>query len=174
MPRKKQSKVKKSKKATPINDIDINDIDSMFEDMKKLVMKSESDEKQEVEEENAESVLQEETVTVIPFEEGNDTFTVSSAEITTVTEDKTEDKVEVIEADIENHDIVADEETMDFHDIDVIGDVTDDEVKKEEAVNIEEETVEKKVEEPNKENKPKRKTYQEMFGHTWMGYGFSD
>lgn len=174
MPRKKQSKVKKSKKATPINDIDINDIDSMFEDMKKLVLKSESEEKQEVEEENAESVLQEETVTVIPFEEGNDTFTVSSAESTTVTEDKPEDNVEVIEADIENHDVVADEETMDFHDIDVIGDATDDEVKKEEAVNIEEETVEKKVEEPKKENKPKRKTYQEMFGHTWMGYGFSE
>lgn len=168
MPRKKQSKVKKSKKSAPINDIDINDIDSMFEDMKKLVLKSESEEKQEVEEENTESVSQEETVTVIPFEEGNDTFTVSSAEITTVTEDKSEDKLEVIEPDVENHDIVADDETMDFHDIDVIGDVTDDEIEKEE------ETVEKKVEEAEKENKPKRKTYQEMFGHTWMGYGFSD
>jgi hypothetical protein len=24
------------------------------------------------------------------------------------------------------------------------------------------------------ENKPKRKTYQEMFGYTWRGYGYSE
>ena len=30
------------------------------------------------------------------------------------------------------------------------------------------------VEEPqNFENKPKRKTYDEMFGHTWCGYGYT-
>ena len=26
---------------------------------------------------------------------------------------------------------------------------------------------------PKKKNKSKRMTYEEMFGHTWMGYGFS-
>ena len=34
-------------------------------------------------------------------------------------------------------------------------------------------TEEEIKEEPKKENKSKRMTYEEMFGHTWMGYGFS-
>ncbi len=32
---------------------------------------------------------------------------------------------------------------------------------------------EKLIEESKKENKVKRKTYEEMFGNTWMGYGYS-
>ena len=37
----------------------------------------------------------------------------------------------------------------------------------------EEKPIEEKKEEPKKKNKSKRMTYEEMFGHTWMGYGFS-
>ena len=40
-------------------------------------------------------------------------------------------------------------------------------------VYIEEKPIEEKKEEPKKKNKSKRMTYEEMFGHTWMGYGFS-
>ncbi len=36
------------------------------------------------------------------------------------------------------------------------------------------EGVEENNKNKKKENKPKRRSYQEVFGHTWMGYGFSE
>lgn len=68
----------------------------------------------------------------------------------TTVQTKVEDKVEITEEDLNFVDSVTKQE-----------------------INIEEEKVEEKVVEQKQENN-KRKTYEEMFGHTWMGYGFSN
>ena len=49
-----------------------------------------------------------------------------------------------------------------------------DKVYKEEKPIEEKPIEEEKKEESKKENKAKRKSYEEMFGHNWMGYGYSN
>lgn len=149
MSKKKQTKSQKSKKVE--NDIDINNIDAMFEDMKNLVLKSENTT------DTIDNIEEKENVKEASFDtnltNGNTTL------IETETQE-TNDIVEMLNETEENGEVVSVNEETDVQQI--------EEQQTEELVQEEE-----IKEEPKKENKSKRMTYEEMFGHTWMGYGFS-
>lgn len=149
MSKKKQTKSQKSKKVE--NDIDINNIDAMFEDMKNLVLNSENTT------DTIDNIEEKENVKEASFDtnltNGNTTL------IETETQE-TNDIVEMLNETEENGEVVSVNEETDVQQI--------EEQQTEELVQQEE-----IKEEPKKENKSKRMTYEEMFGHTWMGYGFS-
>ena len=149
MSKKKQTKSQKSKKVE--NDIDINNIDAMFEDMKNLVLNSENTT------DTIDNIEEKENVKEASFDtnltNGNTTL------IETETHE-TNDIVEMLNETEENGEVVSVNEETDVQQI--------EEQQTEELVQEEE-----IKEEPKKENKSKRMTYEEMFGHTWMGYGFS-
>lgn len=149
MSKKKQTKSQKSKKVE--NDIDINNIDAMFEDMKNLVLNSENTT------DTIDNIEEKENVKEASFDtnltNGNTTL------IETETQE-TNDIVEMLNETEENGEVVSVNEETDVQQI--------EEQQTEELVQEEE-----IKEEPKKENKSKRMTYEEMFGHTWMGYGFS-
>ena len=146
MSRKKPQKPKKVE-----NDIDINNIDVMFEDMKNLVLNSENTT------DTIDNIEEKENVKEASFDtnltNGNTTL------IETETQE-TNDIVEMLNETEENGEVVSVNEETDVQQI--------EEQQTEELVQEEE-----IKEEPKKENKSKRMTYEEMFGHTWMGYGFS-
>jgi len=150
MSRKKQTKPQKPKKVE--NDIDINNIDAMFEDMKNLVLNNEN------------------TTDTIDDVEEKENLKESSfdinliAENTTLIETEKQETNDIVETLNEN------EETVD----EVVSVNEEDEIQQVEEKQTEELVQEEEIkEEPKKENKSKRMTYEEMFGHTWMGYGFS-
>lgn len=149
MSKKKQTKSQKSKKVE--NDIDINNIDAMFEDMKNLVLNSENTT------DTIDNIEEKENIKEASFDtnltNGNTTL------IETETQE-TNDIVEMLNETEENGEVVSVNEETDVQQI--------EEQQTEELVQEEE-----IKEEPKKENKSKRMTYEEMFGHTWMGYGFS-
>lgn len=149
MSKKKQTKSQKSKKVE--NDIDINNIDAMFEDMKNLVLNSENTT------DTIDNIEEKENVKEASF----DTNLTNGNTILIETEtQETNDIVEMLNETEENGEVVSVNEETDVQQI--------EEQQTEELVQEEE-----KKEEPKKENKSKRMTYEEMFGHTWMGYGFS-
>ena len=155
MSRKKPQKPKKVE-----NDIDINNIDVMFEDMKNLVL-----EKVEEKEETKDIV--------VAHEDANDEEIMNKDNVVISDEIKEKTEEEVTKEENENEVI---EETE-------IGNIDNEIGTKEpiilnseedfDKVYIEEKPIEEKKEESEKKNKSKRMTYEEMFGHTWMGYGFS-
>lgn len=149
MSKKKQTKSQKSKKVE--NDIDINNIDAMFEDMKNLVLNSENTT------DTIDNIEEKENVKEASFDTNltNGNTTLIETEI-----QETNDIVEMLNETEENGEVVSVNEETDVQQI--------EEQQTEELVQEEE-----IKEEPKKENKSKRMTYEEMFGHTWMGYGFS-
>lgn len=168
MSKKKQTKPQKSKKVE--NDIDINNIDAMFEDMKNLVLEK-VEEKEETKSIVAahEDVKDEEIVNYLNESKDN---VVISDEI----KEKTEEEV----TKEENENEVIEENKIEETEIGNI----DNEIGPKEPIILnseedfdkvyeEEKPIEEKKEESKKKNKSKRMTYEEMFGHTWMGYGFS-
>lgn len=184
MAKKKSSA--KSKKTTKnvvkANDIDINNIDSMFEDMKKLVLDNEK-KTQPIEEyvtefnvvgENAENttievpyVLETENVETIVTE--NETLT--DEETTTEVQEEIEEVVETTE----NEETKQEENQENEIIIDVSSNEDIDKLKEEldkEEEQKEQETKQQEEEKP-KENKRRRMTYEEVFGHRWMGYGYT-
>lgn len=168
MSRKKQTKPQKSKKVE--NDIDINNIDAMFEDMKNLVL-----EKVEEKEETKDIVAAHEDTNdeeIMNYTNENKDNVVISDEI----KEKTEEEV----TKEENENEVIEENKIEETEIGNI----DNEIGTKEPIILnseedfdkvyeEEKPIEEKKEELKKKNKSKRMTYEEMFGHTWMGYGFS-
>lgn len=129
----KKTNTKKSTK----KEVDINDVNSLVEDVKKLALEKPKTEKKETVTETVKDSKIDKVEEVVKEQE-TPTKELKTYEepVTTVTPNKNTDE-----------------------DLSFI-----DEVKAEEAV----------VEE-TKQEKPKRKiTYQEMFGGTWMGYGYSE
>lgn len=150
MSRKKQTKPQKPKKVE--NDIDINNIDAMFEDMKNLVLNNENTT------DTIDDVEEKENLKELSFDIN------LIAENTTLIETEKQETNDIVETLNEN------EETVD----EVVSVNEEDEIQQVEEKQTEELVQEEEIkEEPKKENKSKRMTYEEMFGHTWMGYGFS-
>lgn len=155
MSRKKQTKPQKPKKVE--NDIDINNIDVMFEDMKNLVL-----EKVEEKEETKDIV--------VAHEDANDEEIMNKDNVVISDEikEKTEEEVTKEENKIEETEIGNIDNEIGTKEPIILNSEEDFD-----KVYIEEKPIEEKKEEPKKKNKSKRMTYEEMFGHTWMGYGFS-
>ena len=155
MSRKKQTEPQKPKKVE--NDIDINNIDVMFEDMKNLVL-----EKVEEKEETKDIV--------VAHEDANDEEIMNKDNVVISDEikEKTEEEVTKEENKIEETEIGNIDNEIGTKEPIILNSEEDFD-----KVYIEEKPIEEKKEEPKKKNKSKRMTYEEMFGHTWMGYGFS-
>lgn len=133
----KKTNTKKTTKKSTKKEVDINDVNSLVEDVKKLALEKPKTEKKETVTETVKDSKIDKVEEVVKEQE-TPTKELKTYEepVTTVTPNKNTDE-----------------------DLSFI-----DEVKAEEAV----------VEE-TKQEKPKRKiTYQEMFGGTWMGYGYSE
>lgn len=133
----KKTNTKKTTKKSTKKEVDINDVNSLVEDVKKLALEKLKTEKKETVTETVKDSKIDKVEEVVKEQE-TPTKELKTYEepVTTVTPNKNTDE-----------------------DLSFI-----DEVKAEEAV----------VEE-TKQEKPKRKiTYQEMFGGTWMGYGYSE
>ena len=124
----------------------VNDVEAIFNDMKDLALNKPKEEEKVTSEQQL--PLPEEKVFVEKDNE-NEKNIFPDVEKTTI-QTKVEDNVKITEEDLNFVDSVTKQE-----------------------INIEEEKVEEKVVEKKQENN-KRKTYEEMFGHTWMGYGFSN
>ena len=142
------SKKKKVKTKKEVN-VDINNIDEILEDMKKLVLNGE---------ENNIIIKQDEEVVE---KEPTPTETIEEE----VLEEKVIETSGPIEEKIENEEIIidnVDEKTEDLSFVDEIKEAKEDTITKEDI----------------KKEKPKKKepkmTYERMFGGTWMGYGFTE
>lgn len=154
MSKKKVTKIKKKK-------IDINNIDAMFEDMKNLAIEMPKEEceivSEKIEETDASIPKEDVTEIVLPEPDGKLVYSdLCLDNVEAVDIYNTEEDVCVVsEEPIEEENKIEEETTEDLpFENEVKEEIIDKEVKKEEKP------------------KSKKKTYQEMFGGTWMGYGY--
>ena len=148
MAKKTTNKKSKTKKT-----IDVSNVDAIMEDMKNLALEKPVEEKVEIEEKTKdENVVEdkENIETQLPQNEIEETTMVEQN-----VEEKNEEDLSFVEK-ISNGELVVKED-----------DTKALEKPVEEKVEIEEKP-------KNIENKPKRKSYSEMFGNTWCGYGYTD
>ena len=146
----KKVNTKKTTKKSAKKEVDINDIDSLVDDVKKLALEKPKTEKKE-------KVI---TETVKDLET-DDVKVYLRETIEIEKEAETDDKE--LKLYVEPVTIITHKTTDDKDDDEDLSFI--DEVKAEETLTVEE----------PKEERPKRKiTYQEMFGGTWMGYGYSE
>lgn len=141
--------IKKTSKSRQKKTIDVSNVDAVMEEVKKLALQKQVDDvnvkedKTDVKDEKDEGVL------VKSVEEEKNT----QEQITDIDEKITEEVIPVKEDNNE--------------DVSFVEEITSG-IDSFDSSNTE------TVEEPqNFENKPKRKTYDEMFGNTWCGYGYT-
>jgi len=167
MSKKKTSKTKKiTTKAK--KEIDINDIDAMFEDMKNLAIETPKEEETEVVSEKVEETsasIPKEEVAEIMLPEADNKLAYAD---TPMDEEETNVEPEMVEeAQTEGEKIVEEEPK----EVPTEAEKTEEDLSFVEE--IKEEEPEKKEVKEEQKAKPKRKmTYQEMFGGTWRGYGY--
>lgn len=141
--------IKKTSKSRQKKTIDVSNVDAVMEEVKKLALQKQVDDvnvkegKTDVKDEKDEGVL------VKSVEEEKN----AQEQITDIDEKITE---EVIPVEEDNNE-----------DVSFVEEITSG-IDSFDSSNTE--TVE---ESQNFENKPKRKTYDEMFGNTWCGYGYT-
>lgn len=167
MAKKTTTKSKSTKK------VKTEDISSVMEDMKNLALETPTEEEKS------------DTATVTEVEnteiEGDkDAEAIPGVENTEV-EKNEEDAIPVGEENETIYEEALNRAKLLTEESNTPNEVETDETEKiqnetiDEITEIEEkEEVEKIVEEEKKENKPKRPSYEEMFGYSWMGYGFSE
>lgn len=173
MTRKRNTKTKKSVSKTK-KEVDINDIDAMLEDMKHLAMDETVNEENDKDEVTVSQPEVMETKLEMELENTDTIISGGSGEIEEKYQQQVDDNYyteipteqQEKEANTENNDVTESIENVSEEVSDDLSFV--DEIKEEEEIIIKEE----KTEEKPKPKKPKRKTYQEMFGGTWRGYGY--
>ncbi len=179
MSKKKQSKTQKAKAVE--KEIDINDIDTMFENMKNLVLEKTEETKSIVA--AHEDVKDEEIVNYL--NENKDNVVISKEENVIFTNKEEEESFTgpLVKCEFDEEGNLINGEEINAIAKSEIKEETEEENPGEDFLNLygedktpaeenNEEEIDKE-EEPKKKNKSKRMTYEEMFGHTWMGYGFS-
>lgn len=180
MSKKKQSKTQKAKAVE--KEIDINDIDTMFENMKNLVLEKTEETKNNVV--AHEDVKDEKIVNYL--NESKDNVVISTDENVIFTNKEEEKSLTgpLVKCEFDEEGNLINEDEINAMAKSEIKEESEEESAKEEnekeviedLEKAEEENTEEEIdkeEEPKKKNKSKRMTYEEMFGHTWMGYGFS-
>lgn len=178
---KKKTNSKSKKNAQKVKkDIDIKDIDAMIDDMKQLALANPEEEVKETKSEVVvnEDVKQEEIVEYL--NESKDNVVISSEEnvIFTNKEEMESFTGPLVKAEFDEDGNLTNEEDIkaiaqgeEPKEEEVIEDLEKlQQEAEEDEMKIDDDDEEKK---PKSENKPKRKTYEEMFGNTWMGYGYS-
>ena len=140
---------KKTSKSRQKKTIDVSNVDAVMEEVKKLALQKQVDDVNVKEDKTDVKNEKDEGVLVKSVEEEKNT----QEQITDIDEKITE---EVIPVEEDNNE-----------DVSFVEEITSG-IDSFDSSNTE------TVEEPqNFENKPKRKTYDEMFGNTWCGYGYT-
>ena len=136
--------------------VDVSNVDAIMEDMKNLALQETEDEKVETNVESDDIAKQPEKVESDVNVDMKDIDIVTTQSPTIETENLVNTEQSMLE-DTNN----VEEQNLSFV----------EEINNGEVI-IEDDT---KVEEKPKdiENKPKRKSYSEMFGNTWCGYGYT-
>lgn len=150
MGKKKETKVKKTS-STVQNDFDINDVNAMFEDMKNLVLQK-TEEKAETQE-STKSECHENSVETESVNEN-----AEEQHIINEDENLNQNLLESVEEE-------SNEDSENTEDLSFIEELKEDN---------EEEKIEMLEEEVPIQEKPKRMSYQDMFGATWRGYGYDE
>lgn len=140
---------KKASKSRQKKTIDVSNVDAVMEEVKKLALQKQVDDVNVKEDKTDVKNEKDEGVLVKSVEEEKNT----QEQITDIDEKITE---EVIPVEEDNNE-----------DVSFVEEITSG-IDSFDSSNTE--TVE---ESQNFENKPKRKTYDEMFGNTWCGYGYT-
>lgn len=141
--------IKKASKSRQKKTIDVSNVDAVMEEVKKLALQKQVDDVNVKEDKTDVKNEKDEGVLVKSVEEEKNT----QEQITDIDEKITE---EVIPVEEDNNE-----------DVSFVEEITSG-IDSFDSSNTE--TVE---ESQNFENKPKRKTYDEMFGNTWCGYGYT-
>lgn len=141
--------IKKASKSRQKKTIDVSNVDAVMEEVKKLALQKQVDDINVKEDKTDVKNEKDEGVFVKSVEEEKNT----QEQITDIDEKITEEVIPVKEDNNE--------------DVSFVEEITNG-IDSFDSSNTE------TVEEPqNFENKPKRKTYDEMFGNTWCGYGYT-
>lgn len=189
---KKKTQRGKKNVAKPKNNIDINDIDAMLEDMKNLAL-DKTEEK--VEETETKVVAQEdvkEEQIVEYLNESEDNVVISTEENVIFTNKEEEENITgpLVKCEFDENGNLTNEENI--KEMAMVEATKEEETEKEDATVTEEQTedlsfvdelkeseeVEEEIEMVEEEKpiqkKSKRKTYQDMFGGSWRGYGYDE
>ena len=163
MAKKTANKKSKAKKT-----IDVSNVDAIMEDMKNLALQKPVEEKVEIEEKNETKVevkcLDDAvygTGIVKKPEKVENNIDTDMKDVDIVTTQSPQNEIEettIVEQNVEE----KNEEDLSFIEKINNGEL----IVKEDDTKIEENP-------KNIENKPKRKSYSEMFGNTWCGYGYT-
>ena len=140
-----KKKTKAAKKAVEAEEVDIKDIDTIFEDMKKMALNVEDDSA------DSEDAVQDDLTNSEPSD--------------------TEPKGDVVECIEGKDDSVEDAAGNDAEESAVSDDPAEG-VTEEVAHADSDDEKNDETEEDEKPKPRRRKTYQEMFGGTWLGYGY--
>jgi hypothetical protein len=154
MSKKKTTKSKKTNTKAK-KDVNINDIDAMLEEMKNLVLEDNTQEKINVDVASEEDFSSIEKIETQQVEDTLEETVNEDTEMVNETKPTSEEKKE---------DVII-EETE-------IGNIDNEIGPKEPIILNSEEDFDKVYEE--EKPKSKKRTYQDMFGGTWMGYGYSE
>lgn len=146
MTKKKSTRGKKNVTKTPKNNIDINDIDAMLEDMKKLALDKTEEEKET------------ESIVAVQEETNGEEFVENLNDENLVNEEESFTKITET-GNVEKKEEIGNTEVSSFV----------DEIK--ESEDIEEK---KEIKEEKPVQRKQRRTYQEMFGGSWRGYGYDE
>lgn len=151
-----------NKKAKTKKTIDVSNVDAIMEDMKKLALEKPVEEKVEtkVESKCLDDAVYGTGIVKKPEKVENNTDTdIKDVDIVTTQSPQNEiEETTTVEQNVEEQN----EEDLSFVEKISNGEL----VIKEDDTKIEENP-------KNIENKPKRKSYSEMFGNTWCGYGYT-
>ena len=176
MTKKKTTKKKKNLYKTN-KDVDINDINAVFEDMKNLALdtsKLDLSETVEKEKEIFEELVNPKE-TEIDMSYSSDIGVIPSDSVDERGLPQAEEKIffnEIEEMNIEEEqeeEVVEEQEEEGIFEMEEMDLTFVDEVK-----DNNEEIIEEKTQDTKKETKPRRISYEEMFGATWMGYGYTE
>ena len=148
---KKTTNKSKTKKT-----VDVSNVDAIMEDMKNLALQETEDEKVETNVESDDIAKQPEKVESDVNVDMKDIDIVTTQSPTIETENLVNTEQSMLE-DTNN----VEEQNLSF-----VEEINNGEVIKEDETKVEEKP-------KDIENKPKRKSYSEMFGSTWCGYGYT-
>lgn len=154
-------------------EIDINNTEAILEDMKKIALEKQQ-EKEVVKKDDKDEIKE----TVVE-EENCEDIVKTKEENPTIIGDASEDMIKEkgIE-DVEKNEEIKDEETTENTEDSVKDEPKTEETKSEEDLSFIDEvkntTEEDKKDIYDKKPKRKHKTYEQMFGYSWMGYGISE
>ena len=162
----KKTTNKKISSSKAKKNVDVSNVDAIMEDMKNLALQKTEDEKVEtkVEDKCLDDVVYGNDIAKKPEEVESDVNT-DMKDVDMVATQSPQSEIENVGSTEQS--LLKDANNIEEQNLSLV-----EEINKGEVIVEEDET--KSEKKPKKiENKPKRKSYSEMFGNTWCGYGYT-